>query len=230
MQRRDVLARVGVAAASVAGCPGGSPAGGGTNGSATVARGGTTGRPTDTAASVSLDALQPGVVTMTSPDSVGVERGGQYLSLDVSVDADAVPARDDFAFRFDGSAYRPLDPQEPAVPGVQRERGLRDRHGRRVAALSAPGNRRRSGGPTGVERRRVAARRRTPPPAGTRPAAALRHPLAPRDRPGRRGADARGHRLQRGDSPRAVRRRAEPPGADDRVRARVGHLRPGAGG
>jgi len=64
--------------------------------------------PSDGVVSVSLDALQPALVSMTSADSIGVrDDDGQYLFLDVSVEAGSPPDVDDFAFHFDGTAYDP---------------------------------------------------------------------------------------------------------------------------
>lgn len=62
----------------------------------------------DSDIAVSLDAVQPGVVELISPDSLGVhETNDQYVYL--QVDADDPPARDEFTLQFDGESYTPTD-------------------------------------------------------------------------------------------------------------------------
>ncbi|WP_115864006.1 hypothetical protein [Halorussus litoreus] len=64
---------------------------------------------------VELDALQPGLVTMNTPDSIGVSgRDQRYLLVDVSTgEGGEAPARDEFAFEFDGATHRPEPMDEP---------------------------------------------------------------------------------------------------------------------
>lgn len=71
--------------------------------------------------SATFDRLQPGVA-IGRYDDVIVEGGPdrQYLYLTVNVDADEPPGRPEFAFRFDGSTYRPEDPDEVEGYGLQR--------------------------------------------------------------------------------------------------------------
>ncbi len=65
--------------------------------------------------SVELDALQPGLVTMTTPDSIGVSgRDRRYLLVDVSIgEGGESPTRDEFAFEFDGATHRPEPMEDP---------------------------------------------------------------------------------------------------------------------
>ncbi|MEE6210237.1 hypothetical protein U3A55_08725 [Salarchaeum sp. III] len=109
MHRRRVLAAAGtLAATAAAGCLTGSPASDTTDRETPDPP--KTETTTDTPAvplSVSLDRYQPGVVAMTSPDSIG-DRGALFLDID----GDDAPARTDFRFRFDGSSYVPVDPDD----------------------------------------------------------------------------------------------------------------------
>lgn len=113
MHRRRFLAAAGaLTTTAAAGCLTGSPASDSTDRTTTEA---TTDTSTTTTVplSVSLDRYQPGVVAMTSPDSIGVRRGeGAALFLDVTSDGDDGPARTDFRFRFGGSMYSPVDPDD----------------------------------------------------------------------------------------------------------------------
>ncbi|MFB6178799.1 MAG: hypothetical protein ABEI77_03630 [Halorientalis sp.] len=60
------------------------------------------------AVSVAVDALQPGVITRISPDSIGVgDDDGQYLYLTLDVTSGESPAPDEFAFAFDGQSHSP---------------------------------------------------------------------------------------------------------------------------
>ncbi|WP_168216266.1 hypothetical protein [Halorussus halobius] len=81
--------------------------------SATTDASTTTAEPADV--SVSLDALQPAMVTMTSPDSIGVrDDDRQYLLVDVSTSGDGEPPDpESFAVRFDGTDYGPESVDEP---------------------------------------------------------------------------------------------------------------------
>ena len=112
MNRRRVLASIGAGVGGLAGCLGG-PGAESRAGSPATAPSGSTGtpRPDDVALSVSLDRLQPGVVTMTAPDSIGVRDadGKQYCYLRLEVSAGTAPARDDLAFRFDSEEYGPFE-------------------------------------------------------------------------------------------------------------------------
>jgi hypothetical protein len=118
MRRRRLLA---LTAAGLAGCTG--PVGSGTE---TTPRTGTdesrNGDTTDTATdpqtttaagfdpvTVEPSALQPGLVTLTAPDAIGVTHAEncQYLYLHARVDGTG-PPRDRFSFRLDGSEYDPL--------------------------------------------------------------------------------------------------------------------------
>lgn len=137
MRRRDLLALSGPLFAGLAGCLSpfdaeagpesatrtGDPAA--SNESATQRRSPTTDATTDpgssttpsaadAAVSVETDALQPGVVTMTTPDSIGVRRDdGQFLFLDVAADGEVRPAHGDFTFRFAGTSYEPVAVEYP---------------------------------------------------------------------------------------------------------------------
>lgn len=71
----------------------------------------TPGTATSPSVSVSPLSLQPVVVDMNSPDSIGVfGEGQQYLFLDLAVTGDEAPAVDEFAFRFDGTESPPYGP------------------------------------------------------------------------------------------------------------------------
>ncbi|UPW01190.1 hypothetical protein M0R88_03575 [Halorussus gelatinilyticus] len=119
MRRRALLACSGTALAGLAGCLSGSSGDPttGTDESRTETTAETTSETAETTTetaptatvSVTLDALQPGLVTMNSPDSIGVHpTDGQYLYLDVTTEAGAPPAREDFSFRFAGSEHAPV--------------------------------------------------------------------------------------------------------------------------
>lgn len=131
MKRRDVLALCGAAAAGLAGCTSNASDDGGDADTATDtidADPTVTTTPTDTttpdpttepdptsspepedsALSVSLDALQPGVVELTNPDSIGVSGRGQSLFLDVEVVAGDAPAASEFAFVVGDTVHEPV--------------------------------------------------------------------------------------------------------------------------
>jgi hypothetical protein len=123
MRRRDLLALTGSLAAGLAGClstfGAGTPTGSGTrtddqsettpSDQTTTESESTTTGAADASVSVRTDALQPGVVTMTTPDSIGVGRSsGQYLFLDVTASGDVLPDREDFSFQFAGTTHRPV--------------------------------------------------------------------------------------------------------------------------
>ncbi|NHN59932.1 MULTISPECIES: hypothetical protein [Halorussus] len=125
MRRRTLLALTGSSIAGLAGCLGGTRSDGtaGTTADATMGTtggsGGTTersGATTTTAnadVSVALDALQPGLVSMNSPDSIGVHpTDGQYLLLEVAAEGPAPPAADDFAFRLGETTRPPVTEQQ----------------------------------------------------------------------------------------------------------------------
>jgi hypothetical protein len=123
MRRRRLLAASSAALLGGAGClgtPGDDSAGSrGPDGTAgTAAGGGDTSTeapdqtPTDAAVSVSLSRLQPGILLERSDDVV-VEGGGrEFLFLTVDVEADALPDPEDLRFRFGGTDYRPVDPDD----------------------------------------------------------------------------------------------------------------------
>ena len=122
MRRRTLLALTGSSIAGLAGCLGGTRSDGTTD--TTAETGTTTGssatseRPTanettvNADVSVAVDALQPGLVTMNSPDSTGVyPRDGQYLLFDVTAEGPAPPAADDFSFRLGDATRAPVTDQ-----------------------------------------------------------------------------------------------------------------------
>lgn len=104
MRRRALLAAVGTTATGLVGCLSQSDDGTTPGPTATTAD-----TATPTPLSVTFDALQPGLVTPTTPDSIGV-RGdaGQYLSLSVTAESGSIPPTGDFAFTFDGKRHDPL--------------------------------------------------------------------------------------------------------------------------
>lgn len=114
MRRRRFVGLGGACLAGLAGCLSFDPAGG----RETSTGDGPTGTPaTDTATggtspavSAAATALQPGVVEMTSPDSIGVSLadGRRFLLVDLSVDDGEAPPREEFALRFDGGRYAPV--------------------------------------------------------------------------------------------------------------------------
>jgi len=115
MRRRTMLALAGTAAAGLAGCLSGSDPGTATDDPGTDTAPNTDAAEYDVTASV--DALQPGVVTADSADSIGVTMtAGQYLYADVAAESDERPAREEFAFAFDGAEYEPME-FEPAGQG-----------------------------------------------------------------------------------------------------------------
>ena len=92
MRRRALLATAGTALTGFSGCLSESRVPG-----------------SDSVVSVSFDALQPGLVTLTTPDSIGVTGdAGQYLVLSVAAESETTPSTDQFAFAFDGHQYDPL--------------------------------------------------------------------------------------------------------------------------
>lgn len=137
MKRREALALLGSAAAlGVAGCAGGSDDGGADAGtgtdSPTPTTANPTGTPTDTATptetpagtveptptydpAVSLDSLQRGVLELRTDAIAVIDRAGQYLYLDVSVEGEPVPAADEFAFQFDGDTHEPITRETPVL-------------------------------------------------------------------------------------------------------------------
>ncbi|UPV75113.1 hypothetical protein M0R89_03360 [Halorussus limi] len=129
MRRRALLACSGTALAGLAGCLSGSSGEPTTdadenrttdattettNGTARTTSE-TTDETTATASvSVALDALQPALVTMNSPDSIAAHpTDGQYLFLDATTEDGAPPAREEFSFRFAGSEYAPVSMDWP---------------------------------------------------------------------------------------------------------------------
>lgn len=129
MRRRDLIAVCGTALAGVAGClSSGTDGDGGTTPESDTSTQtptpteDTTDDPTptsdpttspdraDSAVSVGVHALQPGVIVLTNPDSAEVESGSnQYLFLDVEVVAGDSPPREAFRFRFDGDDHSPIE-------------------------------------------------------------------------------------------------------------------------
>jgi hypothetical protein len=73
---------------------------------------GTVGGPT---LSVSVGKLQPALVAMSTPDSIGVYSGDrtQYLFLQLAVERGDPPARSELSFRFDGDEHDPLEADGP---------------------------------------------------------------------------------------------------------------------
>ena len=124
MRRRHLLALCGAGLAGLAGCTSGqptegNPSGTGTPDGGTDGPGGTTTTPDRSTPASPLDAsvlaLQPAVVRLATPDSLGVssEPDTQYLFLSVSVTAGEPPARSELVFRFDGDEYGPLGADGP---------------------------------------------------------------------------------------------------------------------
>lgn len=64
--------------------------------------------------SIGNQAVQPGVVTLATPDSLGVrDDAGQYLLVDVELGGDGQPAPADFELAFDGETYTPEEFTQP---------------------------------------------------------------------------------------------------------------------
>lgn len=65
--------------------------------------------------SVSVEKLQPALVAMSTPDSIGVYSADrtQYLFLQLAVERGEPPARSELSFRFDGDEYDPLEADGP---------------------------------------------------------------------------------------------------------------------
>lgn len=121
MRRRTLLGLTGAIGASLAGCfsESGTP---GTDRATTTASDDDTDTPTtdvppttpETDVNVTVDALQPGVVTRNTPDSIAVTHDeGQYLLLSVGVESGTPPARDEFLFDFAGGSFPPFEPDPP---------------------------------------------------------------------------------------------------------------------
>ncbi|WP_435176126.1 hypothetical protein [Halorussus sp. AFM4] len=121
MRRRTLLALTGSSVAGLTGCLGGTRTGGTTDSTTDAATGttadstGTTDRRTtdettvNADVSIAVDALQPGLVTRGTPDSIGVHpTDGQYLLLDVTAEGPAPPSADDFAFQLGETARMPV--------------------------------------------------------------------------------------------------------------------------
>ena len=126
MRRRHLLALCGAGLTGLAGCTSGQSAeptsppddapgdgGGGSD------EDGTTPTPDSSTPGGSLDAsvlaLQPALVHLATPDSLGVSSDAdtQYLFLSLSVTGGEPPARSDLAFRFDGEHYDPIEADGP---------------------------------------------------------------------------------------------------------------------
>ena len=107
MRRRHLLALCGAGLAGLAGCASDQP-------TADTATTPDRASPAGSLAA-SVLALQPAVVTLATPDSLGVsgEPDTQYLFLSVSVTAEDPPARPALTVRFDGDKYGPLETEEP---------------------------------------------------------------------------------------------------------------------
>ena len=117
MRRRTLLALTGSSVAGLAGCLGETRTGGTTDSTTgpTTDSTATTDRRTATETtvnadvSIAVDALQPGLVTRNSPDSIGVHpTDGQYLLLDVTAEGPAPPAAEDFAFQLGETRRAPV--------------------------------------------------------------------------------------------------------------------------
>ena len=122
MRRRHLLALCGAGLAGLAGCTSGQPAetasptddAPGDGGGGSDHDGTTTTPDRSTPASslgVSVLALQPALVHLATPDSLGVssEPDTQYLFLSLSATDGEPPARSELAFRFDGEHYDPIE-------------------------------------------------------------------------------------------------------------------------
>lgn len=119
MNRRAVLASCALSLAGIAGCTrAGAPTDESETASPTASSQPTTSTEQTTAldqesVQVAFERLQPGVGVARHDDIV--IRGGsgtQYLYLSVAVDAGDPPPRPEFAFRFGGSSYAPVDPND----------------------------------------------------------------------------------------------------------------------
>jgi len=131
MRRRHLLALCGAGLAGLAGCasgqsaepasqtddaPGGGDGGPDGDGSPD---GEDTATPDGSTPGGSLDAsvlaLQPALVHLATPDSLGVssDPDTQYLFLSLSVTDGEPPARSELAFRFDGEHHTPLEADGP---------------------------------------------------------------------------------------------------------------------
>lgn len=124
MRRRHLLALCGAGLAGLAGCASDQP----TDDPSGAGRSDGVDSPDDTATTpdrtppagslaASVLALQPAVVTLATPDSLGVsgEPDTQYLFLSVAVTAGDPPPRSALTFRFDGDEYGPLETEEPTA-------------------------------------------------------------------------------------------------------------------
>jgi len=125
--RRDLLAAGGLGLAGLAGCldtagtdastPSGTPTDTDTSTPSGTPTGADTATPAGNGAalSVTVERLQPAVVELMTPDSIGVSGGEdtQYLSLRLDVTDGDPPAREALTFRFDGESHGlvPVDRQ-----------------------------------------------------------------------------------------------------------------------
>jgi hypothetical protein len=68
-----------------------------------------------TGLSVSVEKLQPALVAMSTPDSIGVYSADrtQYLFLQLAVERGEAPARSELSFRFDGDEHDLLEADGP---------------------------------------------------------------------------------------------------------------------
>lgn len=119
MRRRTLLTACGTTLAGLAGCVSTSAPGGSdettTQGTPTTTAGTTdptteSGDPSSSL-SVSVISLQPAVVELATPDSLGVYGHGsnQYLFIEITVDSGEAPEKDAVAFRFDGEEFGPME-------------------------------------------------------------------------------------------------------------------------
>jgi hypothetical protein len=112
MRRRQLLALAVCGLAAAAGCSGQSNSGSDPATDTPTAT--PTATPTETPEeetvdSVTVDALQPGLIELNTPDSIGVSGvNTQYIFLDV-IGGDTPPARSELAFVLDGTAHAPME-------------------------------------------------------------------------------------------------------------------------
>lgn len=114
MRRRALLGLCGSALAGLAGCLGdpsnerpatSDPT---TSDPTTQPPTTTTATPTPATLDLTVESLQPALIGLTSPDSIGPTRSeGQYLLLSADVTAGTPPALEEIAFHFDGRTVAP---------------------------------------------------------------------------------------------------------------------------
>jgi hypothetical protein len=107
MRRRDLLGIFPAAFGGIAGCSGRASDRPGAIGDERT----TVTTQSESPLAVTVDRLQPGVIELTTPDSIGVSDadGRQFLYLDLDARGPSPPSKRALSLRFDGQSYSPVE-------------------------------------------------------------------------------------------------------------------------